>query len=337
MAMLQYSKFTVNCNQFFSPSFTHLRQQQTFSVYNDDEDALYVHHDLILPSYPMALEWLSFDPSESSSKGNLVAVGSMSPIIDVWDVDVIDCLEPAFSLGQKGSKKKKVARVGHRDAVLSLAWNAGVGHLLASGSVDQSVLLWDLRQGSVARTLKGHAEKVQALDWHPFESHVLLTGCCDEIARVYDCNSGTCKSWKVQGEVEKVLWNRFNPFQFLVATEQGYVHMVDARQDGKHLWTLSAHSEGINGISMSSQCPGLLLTGSSDKTVKVWDINNQPSCLMEKDLKVGMVHSVHNCPDAPFVFAVGGDNPSHNMHVMDVRESSAGTASRFRILKKKNW
>ena len=164
-------------------------------MYNDDEDALYVHHDVILPSYPMALEWLKFDPGESSVRGNFVAVGSMSPIIDVWDVDVIDSLEPAFSLGQKGSKKKKVARVGHRDAVLSLAWNAQVGHLLASGSVDQTVLLWDLRQGSVARTLKGHGEKIQALDWHPCESHVLLTGCCDEYARVYDCNQGASKNW----------------------------------------------------------------------------------------------------------------------------------------------
>ena len=164
-------------------------------MYNDDEDALYVHHDIILPSYPMALEWLNFDPGESSVKGNFVGVGSMSPIIDVWDVDVIDSLEPAFSLGQKGSKKKKVARVGHRDAVLSLAWNAQVGHLLASGSVDQTVLLWDLRQGSVARTLKGHGEKIQALDWHPCESHVLLTGCCDEYARVYDCNQGASKNW----------------------------------------------------------------------------------------------------------------------------------------------
>ena len=135
----------------------------------------------------------------------------------------VDTLEPAFSLGQKGSKKKKISRIGHRDAVLSLAWNDKVGHLLASGSVDQTVLLWDLREGSVARTLKGHKEKVQALDWHPFESHVLLTGCCDENARVYDCNQGACKTWKVNGEVEKVLWNRFNPYNFLVATEKGYV------------------------------------------------------------------------------------------------------------------
>jgi hypothetical protein len=75
-------------------------------VYNDDEDALYVHHDILLPSFPMTLEWLNYDPGESQ-RGNLVAIGSMSPIIDVWDVDLIDSIEPAFSLGQKKSKKKK--------------------------------------------------------------------------------------------------------------------------------------------------------------------------------------------------------------------------------------
>ena len=95
------------------------------SVYNDDEDALYVHHDVLLPSPPMTLEWLNYDPGEGQ-RGNLVAVGSMSPIIDVWDVDVIDSVEPAFSLGQKGSKKRKTKRIGHKDAVLALSWNQNV-------------------------------------------------------------------------------------------------------------------------------------------------------------------------------------------------------------------
>ena len=91
-------------------------------VYNEDEDSLYVHHDVLLPSFPMAMEWLNFDPGESSV-GNFAAIGSMSPIIDVWDLDVVDCLEPAFSLGQKGSKKRKTKSIGHKDAVLSLSWN----------------------------------------------------------------------------------------------------------------------------------------------------------------------------------------------------------------------
>ncbi len=91
-------------------------------VYNDVEDALYIHHDILLPSFPMCLEWLNFEPGEKT-RSNLVAVGSMLPVIDVWDLDLIDSLEPAFTLGQKGNKKKKIPHVGHKDAVLSLAWN----------------------------------------------------------------------------------------------------------------------------------------------------------------------------------------------------------------------
>ena len=93
-------------------------------MYNDVEDALYVHHDVLLPAFPMALEWIGYAPEgESGKQGNLVAVGSMNPVIDVWDIDLVDSLEPDFSLGRKAKKKKKIKGYGHKDAVLSLAWN----------------------------------------------------------------------------------------------------------------------------------------------------------------------------------------------------------------------
>ena len=75
-------------------------------------------------------------------------------------------------------------------------------HVLASGSVDQTVLLWDLDTGKYASKLTSFQEKVQTLQWHPFEGQTLLVGSCDKY--VSNCY--------VQ---EMVIYNRLNVVFFL--------------------------------------------------------------------------------------------------------------------------
>ena len=66
------------------------------------------------------------------------------------------------------------------------------------------------------------------------------------------------------------------------------MYYTDVRMD-KPVFTLSAHTESVTGLAISSQLPGLLITASTDKSMKVWDVqDNKPAMVLEKDMKVSL-------------------------------------------------
>ena len=38
-------------------------------MYNEEDNDLYVHHDILLDTFPLALEWLNFDPEDDNKQG----------------------------------------------------------------------------------------------------------------------------------------------------------------------------------------------------------------------------------------------------------------------------
>ncbi|CAG9834696.1 unnamed protein product [Diabrotica balteata] len=288
-------------------------------IYNEQEESLYVHHDILLSSFPLCLEPLNYEPK--MPKGNYCAVGSMSPVIEVWDVDIMNVIEPSFTLGRPASKKKNKEHIGHTDAVLSLAWNKTFEHVLASGSVDQTIHLWDMEIKKPSTTIKSFQEKVQCLEWHPLEAQTLLGGGCDKSARVFDGRTPeTHQTWLLDGEAERLCWNPLEPFTFLAGTSSGSVQCFDCRKG--QLWSVKAHSKEVTGLVLSKQCQGLLITSSTDETVKIWDLATleaEPKLVHEKEFNMGNIHCLDLCPDLPFVISVGGDKKSNNFSVFDVQ------------------
>lgn len=91
-----------------------------FDESDESEANMYVHHDIMLPAFPLCLEWLDFRVGRKSSlgtPGNCVAIGTFDPEIEIWDLDTIDTMYPDAVLGaqdkskmKKGAKKSKVQR-----------------------------------------------------------------------------------------------------------------------------------------------------------------------------------------------------------------------------------
>ena len=326
-----------------------------------DDSNLYCHHDLLLPAFPLSVAWMDC-PTNGADGGhaNCVAVGTMYPGIEIWDLDVIDAVEPVATLGgyerdaiegggggdddddddegggggggkgikgkstnnkkkkKKGGKKSKkdaespaLRADSHTDAVLGLSWNAQYRNVLASASADQTVRVWDISTQTTQHTLKHHTGKVQAVEWNPAEPTVLLTGGFDHQAAVVDVRAPekAAMKWDVSADVECAVWNLGEPTQVLVSNEDGLVLCLDTRMGGgsKPVFSLSAHEKATTSLSLSAGAPSLLVTCSTDKLLKLWDIaGGKPSLVAQNNPQVGAVFTAGFAPSVPYLVGCAG-------------------------------
>lgn len=140
-----------------------------------EDGHLYVHHDILLPEMPLCLAWLDCPPYTTAaggqtSIGNYIAVGTFNPGIEIWNLDVLDPLEPTATLGgettstvmKKGKRKqqKQYIEGSHQGAVMCLSWNSTYRQALASGSADHVVKIWDVTTQQCSHTFTHHTDKV---------------------------------------------------------------------------------------------------------------------------------------------------------------------------------
>jgi periodic tryptophan protein 1 len=307
-------------------------------VLTEEDSTLYVHHDFPVPSFPLCIQWLDFDPRSPEEKGSFLAVGTFNPDIEIWNLDVMDNVEPICSLGgrnepdpavikeleKKAKKNKKVkkllvqARLGsfkegsHTDAVMCMSWHQAHRQRLASGSADGTIKLWNLATMHCEATLTPHTSKVQSLEWNPAEPSLLLSGSFDRTIAVLDVRAPhNVKTCKVDSDIECVRWCPLQPFMFLASTESGTVTCHDARDLKKPKFTLSAHSKACTAIAWNQVAiPVMFATASLDQTVKLWAILEQgPTMLCSRDMEVGSIFSIafESKEGSPFLLAAGGN------------------------------
>ncbi|KAL8528628.1 hypothetical protein ACS0TY_006173 [Phlomoides rotata] len=307
----------------------------------DVNSNMYVHHDIIIPAFPLCTAWLDC-PIKGGDKGNFIAVGSMEPAIEIWDLDIMDEVQPSATLGgiiekkKKGNKKSVKYKDGsHTDSVLGLAWNKEYRNVLASASADTLVKIWDVATETCKLTLENHTDKVQAVAWNNFEPQVLLSGSFDHSVVMSDGRQPSHSGfrWSVEADIESLAWDPHTQHSFVVSLENGMVMGFDIRTASSDLsaqskpsFTLHAHDKAVCAIAYHKSVPNLLATASMDKMVKLWDLSNEPSCIASKNPKAGAVFSISFSEDCPFTLGIGGSKGK--LEVWDIL-SDAEVARRY--------
>lgn len=143
----------------------------------------------------------SFSPSQPAT----IASCSSDGFLKLWDTRAPTSAAP----GQLATPQ--LALAAHPTEVLSLDWNKYHPHLIATGSVDRSVRIHDLRMATASpagptvqpnatvASLLGHEYAVRKVAWSPHSADVLASAGYDMTARVWAIESATLGSQRPGG------------------------------------------------------------------------------------------------------------------------------------------
>jgi WD40 repeat protein len=113
-----------------------------------------------------------------SPDGKLLASGSVGKTIKIWQIGTEEELR-SLKTGSVGVTSLK----GHSDRINSLAFSPD-GKILASGSDDKTIKIWQLATGKLICTLTGHLAAVQSVAFSP-NGLMLVSGSWDTTIKIW--------------------------------------------------------------------------------------------------------------------------------------------------------
>ncbi|MBW2621798.1 MAG: protein kinase, partial [Deltaproteobacteria bacterium] len=230
-----------------------------------------------------------------SSNGKYLLSGASDNTLKLWDL-----------------RKSNAVRsfIGHRDEVNAVCLSSDMRFAISAGS-DRTIKLWEVETGRCLRTFEGHSSWVLAVSFSADVEHA-VSGGVDKTIRLWQTNrrekpfraplalsmvssSETAVSAQSQYEQDleqaKKALTRQDPADAAsniraARAQPGYSHGAKAMQLWASLYIRLAHGEfqggwegsTLTGHKMGAQSlsPGhdhrLLLSGSADRTLKLWDI-----------------------------------------------------------------
>ncbi|KAL1283422.1 Histone-binding protein [Trichinella pseudospiralis] len=148
-------------------------------------------------------------------------------------------------------------------------------------------------------TMEGQKQEGIGLAWNPHEAGILLSSsrdCC----------------------VEDIDWHAFTSAVFCSVGCDGNLFIWDNRnsENSRPALSVCAHKQDVNCVSFNPFSEYLLATGSSDKTVAIWDLRNLNESLNTLLDHTGEVNEVRWAPQSEFIIASCSEDCTVNVYDM---------------------
>ena len=161
---------------------------------------------------------------------------------------------------------------GHKKSVLAVAYSPD-GKLMASGSLDENILIWNAETYKVTDTLKGHGGNIFCVTFSP-DGKFLASASNDNTVRLWESASGKLIR-TFMGHTAGVFSVGFSPEGNYLASGS-----VDSNVilweicNGEQLAVLSGHTQAVNEVAFHPSGE-FLASASLDNTVAIWSVSHE--------------------------------------------------------------
>jgi WD40 repeat protein len=198
-----------------------------------------------------------------SQDGNILISGSTDSTIRLWDITTGSCIQ--VLQGHSG----RIRSVALTPLPSKPPFLRGVGGILASGSDDFTVKLWELATGCCIKTLEGHTNWVSSVRF--ITEKVLTSSSFDETIKLWDIDEGSCIA-TLEGHTNGIyaLTTLGNSNTLASCGLDGTVKFWNlvTRQCVK---TLQGHNNAVYFTATNPQGT-LLASGGDDFSLRLWDV-----------------------------------------------------------------
>ncbi|RKL05933.1 Vegetative incompatibility protein HET-E-1 [Fusarium oxysporum] len=158
---------------------------------------------------------------------------------------------------------------GHTNIVSSVVFSKD-DRLIASGSYDSTIKIWNVATGKEEQTLEGHIGLVSSVVFSK-DSRLIASGSNDSTIKIWNVTTGK-EEQTLEGHTGSVNSVVFSKDDRLIASGSGdRTIKIWNVATGKEEQTLKGHTSLVSSVVFSSDST-LIASGSYDSTIKIWNI-----------------------------------------------------------------